>query len=84
MASPFRAKISLIAAAPRLLRMTPAVMHANLLRMSEMRGAVSIARQYPVRARLEAWELPEGTVPQSVPHDHAAEHLRRVLDAFAA
>jgi len=52
--------------------------------MSEMRGAVSIARQYPVRARLEAWELPEGTVPQSVPHDHAAEHLRRVLDAFAA
>lgn len=64
--------------------MTPARMHANLLRMSEMRGAVSIARQYPVRAWLEAWELPEGPVPESVPHDHAADHLRRVLEAFAA
>ena len=52
--------------------------------MSEVRGAVSIARQYPVQVRLEAWELPEGPVPESVPHDHAAEHLRRVLDAFAA
>lgn len=51
--------------------------------MSETRGAVSIARQYPVQARLEAWELPEGPVPESVPHDHAAEHLRRVLEAFA-
>jgi len=52
--------------------------------MSDMRGAVSIARHYGVRTRLEAWELPEGPVPESVPHDHAAEHLRRVLEAFKA
>lgn len=57
-------------------------MQANLMRMSEVRGAVSIARRYAVRTRLEAWELPEGPVPESVPHDHAAEHLRRVLEAW--
>jgi hypothetical protein len=52
--------------------------------MSEVRAAVSVARQYAVRTRLEAWELPEGPVPESVPHDQATEHLRRVLEAWAA
>lgn len=70
--------------ARRVLSVTQAAMNATLVRMSDIRGAVSIARHYGVKARLEAWELPEGPVPESVPHDHAAEHLRRVLDAYAA
>jgi hypothetical protein len=64
--------------------MTRTLMHARLVSMSETRAAVTIARQYAVRPQLEAWELPEGPVPESVPHDHAAEHLRRLLEAWAA
>ncbi|HEX6765931.1 MAG TPA: Uma2 family endonuclease, partial [Polyangiaceae bacterium] len=66
-----------------LLGVTRSLMQATLVRMAKVRGAVSVARRYGVVPRLEAWELPEGPVPQSVPHDHAAEHLRRLLDTWA-
>jgi hypothetical protein len=44
---------------------------------------VAIARQYAVRPRLEAWELPEGPAPEPVPHNLAGEHLCRVLEGWA-
>jgi hypothetical protein len=43
-----------------------------------------VALRYAVRPQLDAWVLPEGTVPESIPHDRAAERLRSVLDAWAA
>lgn len=55
-------------------------MHATLEAVT--RSAVSV--RYPVRPRLEDWVLPEGNVPESVPHDRATEHLKDVLSAFAA
>jgi hypothetical protein len=44
----------------------------------------TVLLRYRVRTAPEAWVLPEGTVPESVPHDRAVEHLRRVLSAWAA
>lgn len=44
----------------------------------------AVGVRYPVRPRLEAWVLPEGTVPESIPHDAAAERLKLLLAAWAA
>jgi hypothetical protein len=45
---------------------------------------VGVAVRYPVRPRLDAWVLPEGTVPESIPHDAAAHRLKLLLDAWVA
>jgi hypothetical protein len=50
--------------------------------MSSRSAAVSL--RYAVRTVPEAWVLPEGTVPESVPHQEAAEHLKDLLDAWAS
>jgi hypothetical protein len=42
-----------------------------------------VALRYAVRPHPEAWVLPEGTVPESVPHDDAAERLKHVLLAWS-
>ena len=41
------------------------------------------ALRYPVRFDPVAWVLPEGPVPQSVPHDEATERLRALIKAWA-
>jgi Uma2 family endonuclease len=55
-------------------------MHGTITAVMRTAG---ISIRYPVRRNLEAWVLPDGPVPQSIPHDDAAEHLRRVLSAWA-
>lgn len=40
--------------------------------------------RYPVPTRLDDWVIPEGTVPESVPHDEAACYLKQVLLAWSA
>jgi Uma2 family endonuclease len=50
----------------------------------EHSSSVAVAVRYAVQAAPEAWVLPEGTVPQSVPHNTAARHLELVLIAWAA
>jgi Uma2 family endonuclease len=58
-------------------------MHGTLHSVvAEFKAAVSLC--YPVRTSPEAWVLPEGTVPESVPHDAAAERIKSVLVAWAA
>ncbi len=53
--------------------------------MSALRSeVVGVAVRYPVRERLDAWVLPEGTVPESIPHDAAAQRLKLLLEAWAA
>ncbi|MBE7482704.1 MAG: Uma2 family endonuclease [Polyangiaceae bacterium] len=42
-----------------------------------------VALRYAVRPQSEAWVLPEGKVPESVPHDRAAERLKSVLSEWA-
>src|SRR5437762_10988749 len=54
-------------------------MHATL---DSMVGS-GLAVRYRVRPSLEAWVLPEATVPQSIPHDDAAKHLQLVLEEWA-
>lgn len=40
--------------------------------------------RYPVRPSLDAWVLPEGTVPEAPIHDEVAEALKSLLRAWAA
>jgi hypothetical protein len=40
--------------------------------------------RYPVQTRREAWVLPEGTVPESVPHDAVAHRLKILLEVWAS
>jgi len=40
--------------------------------------------RYPVQTRLDAWVLPEGTVPESIPHDFAAQRLKLLLEVHAS
>jgi hypothetical protein len=40
--------------------------------------------RYPVRTRLDAWVLPDGTVPESLPHDAAAHRLKVLLEGWAS
>ena len=46
-------------------------------------SAAFVALRYAVKPVLEAWVLPEGTVPESVPHDEAAEALKLLLQPWA-
>jgi hypothetical protein len=58
-------------------------MHGNLIGVT--RGAsAGVSVRYAVRSIPEAWVLPEGTVPESIPHDDAAHYLQLVLLAWAA
>jgi Uma2 family endonuclease len=52
--------------------------------MTAVMRTAGVSIRYPVRRNPEAWVLPDGPVPQSIPHDDAAEHLRRVLTNWAA
>ena len=56
-------------------------MHDTLVSVIRPEGAVSL--RYPVRAKLEAWVLPEGPVPESIPHSSAAQRLELVLSHWA-
>jgi Uma2 family endonuclease len=47
-------------------------------------SAAFVALRYAVKPVLEAWVLPEGPVPESVPHDEAAEALKLLLLPWAA
>ena len=42
-----------------------------------------VTLRYRVRPEPEQWVLPEGTVPESIPHDHTAQRIRAVLDNWA-
>ena len=61
--------------------MRPGSMHGTLESMSHPVAAVSL--RYVVAPVTDDWVLPEGTVPESIPHDAAAHHLKLVLDAWA-
>jgi hypothetical protein len=53
--------------------------------VSELKpDVVGVAVRYPVRVRFDAWVLPEGTVPESIAHDVAAQRLKLLLEAWAA
>lgn len=43
----------------------------------------TVSVRYPVRPSLEAWVLPEGTVPEAPIHDEVAEALKLLLRAWA-
>lgn len=62
-------------------RPMPAKMATNVSTTRSEVAAVGV--RYPVRPRLEAWVLPEGTVPESIPHDSAAQHLKLLLEVWA-
>jgi hypothetical protein len=57
-------------------------MHGTLISVVP-KFAAAVSFRYPVQASPEAWALPEGTVPESVPHDAAAERIKSVLVAWA-
>lgn len=42
-----------------------------------------VALRYAVRPDQDSWVLPEGKVPESVPHDHAARRMADVLRSWA-
>lgn len=46
-------------------------------------GLAAVSVRYAVRAAPEAWVLPEGLVPESIPHQAAAERLKLLLDAWS-
>jgi hypothetical protein len=53
--------------------------------VTAMRSDVAaVGIRYAVPTRLDAWVLPEGTVPESIPHDTVAQRLKVLLDAWAA
>jgi Putative restriction endonuclease len=56
-------------------------MHAIL---PVMLPPATVSIRYPVRPSLEAWVLPEGTVPEAPIHDEVAEALKLLLRAWAA
>jgi hypothetical protein len=58
-------------------------MHATLVAVTRS-PAAAVSLRYAVDKIPEAWVLPEGTVPQSIPHDTVAEYLKLVLLAWAA
>jgi hypothetical protein len=47
------------------------------------RPIAAVQVRYTVRTVPEEWVLTEGTVPESVPHDDEAQHLKLVLTAWA-
>jgi hypothetical protein len=57
--------------------------HAILDAVHDKIPAVTgIALRYPRVLRWDDWWIPEGTVPEAVPHDIAARHLQDVLNAW--
>jgi hypothetical protein len=46
-------------------------------------SASFVALRYAVRPEPTQWVLPEGTVPESIPHDEVAERIKAVLQAWA-
>ena len=44
----------------------------------------TVSIRYPVQPSLDAWVLPEGTVPEAPIHDEVAEALKLLLRAWAA
>jgi hypothetical protein len=62
------------------LEVRPSPMHGKL----QVMRAAGVSVRYPVLTRPEAWVLPEGPVPESIPHDEAAEHLKLLLLAWVA
>jgi Putative restriction endonuclease len=53
--------------------------------VTAMRSEVpGVAVRYPVQTRPDAWVLPEGTVPESIPHDAVAQRLKLLLEVWAA
>jgi len=46
--------------------------------------APGVLVRYAVPTRHEAWVLPEGTVPESMPHDAVAHRLKNLLERWAA
>lgn len=52
--------------------------------MPTMLPPATVSIRYPVRPSLEAWVLPEGTVPEAPIHDEVAEALKLLLRAWAA
>jgi Uma2 family endonuclease len=53
--------------------------------VTAMRSEVpGVAVRYPVQTRPDAWVLPEGTVPESIPHDAVAQRLRLLLEVWAS
>jgi hypothetical protein len=44
----------------------------------------TVSIRYPVRPSLDAWVLPEGTVPEAPIHDEVAEALKLLLRAWAS
>lgn len=53
--------------------------------VSAMRSELpGVLVRYPVETRHEAWVLPEGTVPESVPHDTVAQRLKLLLEKWAS
>ena len=61
---------------------TASRMHPRQVRIRRVRSSF-VALRYAVRPQSEAWVLPEGKVPESVPHDRAAERLKSVLAEWA-
>jgi len=55
-------------------------MHVTL--RGVMRSSTAVSVRYAVRPSLEAWVLPEGTVPESIAHDTTARRLCDLLDAW--
>jgi hypothetical protein len=48
-----------------------------------MHAHPAVSVRYAIRWVPEAWVLPEGTVPESIPHDEAARYLQLVLIHWA-
>src|SRR5262245_36429958 len=58
-------------------------MHGKL-RLVKRSNVAAVSLQYVVTPETDAWVCPEGSVPESVPHDAAVQHLKSVLDSWAA
>jgi len=59
-------------------------MHAKLLAEMSEPAVPAILVRYPVRTQTDAWECPEGSVPESTTHDEAVDHLVRVLRTWVS
>lgn len=58
-------------------------MGSGALESSVMTSSGPSILRYPAITPPSGWELKEGMMPQSVPHDRLAEHLRRLLEVWA-
>lgn len=51
--------------------------------MESVQYPVAVSVRYLTERYRSTWVLPEGTVPESVPHNTAARHLELVLEAWS-